>query len=396
MNKVRRKFVVLATVAVFVVLTALLTVINGINFTMVAEDADRVTEMISSGAGRFPNVNMPERGGFREPGKMGPDSPETAHSARYFTVKISQNGEAETVALNISAFTEEEAKDIAVSLMNEKRGWTNGIYRYRVYKEGGDTFVTVVDQGRELLPSYRILVISIIGEIICIALCLAFLIVMSKKIFKPIEEADRRQREFLAEAENEFKIPLTVIGLNTEVIEKTVGQSDETLSINRQVKKLISLTKKIPTLGITGTQDTVCDLTDVARDTINEYAQKFNERNIKLSCSVADGVTAKGNKEEYRAALGEILENSLKFAKTSATFTLSLTGDRTLIESTNDADLPDGSCDRVFDRFTRLENSSGVDGVGLGLSGVKDFARGMNGRVSASVEGGVFKLRVAL
>ena len=46
-DKVRKKFVLYAELSVFILLTVLLSVINVINFTMVAEDADHMTEAIS-------------------------------------------------------------------------------------------------------------------------------------------------------------------------------------------------------------------------------------------------------------------------------------------------------------------------------------------------------------
>ena len=64
--------------------------------------------------------------------------------------------------MQISAVTEEEALSWARSLRGEnKRGWTRGVYRYRVYKTNHITYVTVIDQSRELLPCFRILLICL-------------------------------------------------------------------------------------------------------------------------------------------------------------------------------------------------------------------------------------------
>ncbi len=45
MKKVRKQFVICAMAAVFTLLTVLLFIINGVNFTMLAEDADQITQM---------------------------------------------------------------------------------------------------------------------------------------------------------------------------------------------------------------------------------------------------------------------------------------------------------------------------------------------------------------
>ena len=66
-----------------------------------------------------------------------------------------------------------------------------------------------------------------------------------------------------------------------------------------------------------------------------------------------------------------------------------------ILSTQNDAELPDGPCDQVFDRFTTLENVA-EGAVGLGLAAVKDIVVAHDGRVSANVADGVFAIRVAL
>ena len=237
MNKVRRKLILSAMAALFVLLTVLLAVVNVINFALVAEDADRITATIAEGGGEFrdkmKNGEMPNSGG-----PMGPGSPETPFTARFFTVRFDKNGKAETVAHNISAFTEDEAIEIASGLKGDKRS--------------GDVYVTVIDQGRELTPSYRILAVSAVGEAVVLILCFIFLSAFSKRLIRPIEEADRKQKKFIGEAEAAFKVPLTVIGADVEIIERTSGPTDRTGSIRRQVEKMTAITKRLGTLPLIG------------------------------------------------------------------------------------------------------------------------------------------------
>ena len=53
MNKAEKKLIRYAVAAIFVLLFVLLGTINGINFTMAAEDADQLTLRLSEGQGRF-------------------------------------------------------------------------------------------------------------------------------------------------------------------------------------------------------------------------------------------------------------------------------------------------------------------------------------------------------
>ena len=97
-----------------------------------------------------------------------------------------------------------------------------------------------------------------------------------------------------------------------------------------------------------------------------------------------------------RKVISELISNSVKFALSKATFSLKKQNERIKIVQMNDTDLPNGSYDQIFDRFTRLDNASDKDGAGLGLSYVKDIVKAHNGRVSAKVNNGIFTITIDL
>ena len=420
MNRVRKRFLLYAMLALFVMLTVLLTVINGLNFTMAADDADRITEMLASGSGRFssgqkqsfdgempvspPDGGIPTRpggksGGYGSIGPMGPDSPETSASVRYFTFRFDGDGARETVAMQLSAFSEEEAGQIAEGLKNETVGWTLFTYRYRVYESGGSTFVTVIDQGRELLPSYRILQISVVGGIVALIAGYIFLHFVGKRLFKPLEESDRKQRHFIAEAENELKIPLTVIDADVEELERRGGHDDATASMRRQIRKMSGLIKKLGALSVSdgGTRLSDCDLSAALEAAADSFRPSFEGRGIKFETSFEGGPTVRCDPDTLRRTLSEIIGNSLKFSLTHAELSLKREGEHVVLTSSNDADTKaSGNVDQVFDRFTVLDNGKAKEGTGLGLAFVKDAVRSLGGRVRADVADGVFTLKMIL
>ena len=425
MNKTRKRFVIFATLCVFVLLFVLLGIINGVNFTMASEDADQLTGMLARKQGAFGNPARPapDTQGFNpqegvapppiDPqdnpptgfipgfiGPMGPHSPETESSLRYFTFSFDKEENAELVALQISAVTEEEALAWAKSLLKEqKTGWTHATYRYRVYKSDGKTYVTVIDQGRELLPCYRILLISGIGLIVGMAASYIALMYIGKKLFKPLEEADRKQKRFIADAEKEFKVPLTIINANTEIMERETGETEQTLSINRQVKKMIGLVKKLSTVGVFDEKELAVlrhDLSALAQAAGDAVKDQFEEKGCRLTVLADKPVTVLGDSEAMNDLISELLENQLKFASSWAELKVGQEYGHSVIIASNDAALPGGNLDQAFDRFTRLSNAEGIPGAGLGLSHVKEIARAHNGRVSAKAADGKFILRVTL
>ena len=438
MNKTRKRFVIFATLCVFVLLFVLLGIINGVNFTMASEDADQVTQMLKQQQGTFgnPALPAPDLQGAAPPdfdpqgqtppeldfqggdppefdpenmpdgffpglmGPMGPNSPEMESSLRYFTFSFDEDGNAEKVALQISAVTEEEALAWARSLLKEnKTGWTQGTYRYRVYKNDGKKDVTVIDQGRELLPCFRILLISGIGLIVGMIASYIALMYIGKRLFKPLEEADRKQKRFIAEAEKEFKVPLTIINANTEIMERERGETEQTLSINRQVKKMIGLVKNLSTVGVFDEKELSllrCDLSALAQAAGDAAKGQFVEKGCRLTILADKPVTVLGDSEAMNDLISELLDNALKFSSAWAELKVGQEDGHSVIIASNDTSLPAGNLDQVFDRFTRLSNAEGVPGAGLGLSHVKEIVQAHNGRVSAKAADGKFILRVIL
>ena len=407
MNKARKKFIINAECAIFILLTLLLSIINIVNFTMVSEDADFITNLIAEKNGSFGHENTeppPAAKNFTSKNRhsfdnMGPNSPELKASTRYFTFAFDKDGNAQKIAFNISAVTEEEAEKWARSLLGNCTGWTNINYRYRVYEINEKTYVTVIDQGRELLSSYRILQISICGGAVLLGLSLIILIISGKRIFKPLEESDRKQKKFIANVERDFKMPITVINANTELIEKEHGQSEQTNIINRQLRRMTALVKDLSVLSISDDKNipvAEINLSDMLSRVLDHNRPKFENRGIELTADIQDNIILNGNEEIIRKMLTELTDNSLKYSVSKARFELKRSNERIMLRQTNDTTLQNGSADQVFDRFTVLSNAEGTNSAGLGLSYVKDVVSAHNGRIHAKVNDGSFILQADL
>ncbi|MBR3428572.1 MAG: HAMP domain-containing histidine kinase [Clostridia bacterium] len=460
MIKARKRFVLFAMFCVFLLLFVLLGIINGLNFTLASEDADRVTKMLAEQQGMFDSLEIPllpdgnilgqqgmlpfpeaeqesmgtkrqdadssskeQKGkgqpatgqsfpnlqgnpspsfspGFIRPLGPAPASPDMEFSLRYFTYSFDTDGNAEQVAFQISAVTEEEALEWARSLSGEhETGWTQFVYRYRTYVNDGKTYVTVIDQGRELIPSYRILMISGIGLAVGLIVSCILLMYVGRRLFKPLEDADRKQKRFIADAEKEFKVPLTIINANTEIMERENGETDQTLSINRQVKKMLGLVKKLSNVGVFDEGELTklqCDVSALAQAIGDTMINSFTEKERTLEVNADQPVVINADSEAISQLISELLENALKFSLSKAQMKVGVEDGHDVIIVTNDTNLPDGNYDQVFDRFTRLENAKDLSGAGLGLSHVKEIVQAHNGRASANVAHGVFILRINL
>ena len=407
MKKTRRKFVLYAVLAVFASLVILLGIINILIFSTAADDADKLTEKIirasfgPDGAVPSNQGGDPSQGDWnfdkKGLGPMGPDSPETLNSLRYFTVSFDKDGNSTMLAYRISAVEMDAAVEWARSLKKESTGWTRGTYRYRVLKRDGVTFVTVIDQGREMLSAYRILIYSLCGTALGTILSFVILRLVSKKLFAPLEEADRKQRKFIAAAEQEFKLPLTVINADIEIIERENGPSEQTRSVHRQVNKMTMLVRNVGALRMFDEDKPAQQsfaISETLKRVLEKNAERLSQAGVELTTDL-DDASFTGDEAAFEKAFGEITENILKYAETKASVSLKSQNGRIKLEFRNDTSLADGGYDQAFDRFVTLENA--LEGsAGLGLPSVKNVIDMHNGRAHATVENGSFVLAIDL
>ena len=415
MNNAEKKFRLTAILSIFVLLTVLLAVINIVSFTMATTDADEITQRIADQNGQLDAPASAEPAPSGEPGpvaggwnrRFGPTffgpaietSPDTEASVRYFTARFTPDGQFMGMeAFAISAVTEEEAQEWAASLLKETTGWTNGSYRYRVYELNSMKYVTVIDQSREILASYRILIISIIGEILCLIIAYFVLKYVGRRLFEPLAEADEKQKKFVAGANRELRLPLTIINADTELLEREHGPDDHTRSIHRQVRKMEELVSRIETLSIFNEPESErydVPLSDLLRASLDEAAERFEAKSLSLSVDIAPDIRLKASAESMKRMVDELIDNALRYASGSVSFRLYKEAERIVLLTENGTALTDGSYDNVFDRFTTLDNAPD-DAAGLGLAAVKEIVRSHDGRASARVANGVFTVRIAL
>jgi len=431
MNKARKRFVLFTELIIILLLTCFLTTINVWNFAKAAEDADILTEYLighhhSGGEKKGPpeekqssevsvvptstssgtqtdgedknNTPKPFHLDGERWGKIKPGSPDMNSSLRYFIVSIDKDGEVKMLDYRMSAVTETEAEQWADSLTSNKTGWTNFNYRYRVYSDEEETLVAVVDQARELWPCYRIMWISLIGGVIFILISLVLSILIGRKLFKPIEETDRKQKLFIAKLEKEFKMPLTIINADTEILERQNGHNPQTQSINKQVRRMTRLVRELGALTVfeEPSGQTRTNISDLLIAMLENSRKKFEEKNIILSYEVAPDITMIISDEAVKNVFREMIANSLAYSVKTAHFSLQMHHDRIKLVQSNDTTLPNGSCDQIFDRFTTLQNAEGMDTAGLGLAYVKEVVKQYNGRLSASVKNGSIFIEIDL
>ena len=412
-KKLRFHFILNSLLSVFALLFVILGTINVVNYSLVANDADKVTQIIADNGGAFKEMEPPKEGS-NPPAPVGPNSPETAMSTRYFTVKIvkdNDNYSYELFAYKIIALSQEECLEWGKSIYANKKnktGWKEYTYRYRIYSDQEVKhvkYVTVIDQGREILPSQRVLLGSIIGGLSGTLIAFVILFFLSKLFFKPLEDSLRKQKRFIDDAASELKAPLSVISMNNDIIENSQGENEETKAIRKEIRDLTKLIWKLETLSkMENLKDEDLERKDIALSQSaiqlgEKYQDLFKKVHKELEIEVASDITYKGDELKMNQLFTILLDNAMKYSLTKAKLELFKEDERVVIRITNDGqDIQEGPLDIVFERFYRLESSKKgkIEGNGIGLSVAKEIVRLHKGRIYANGKDGEFIIKVEL
>jgi signal transduction histidine kinase len=121
------------------------------------------------------------------------------------------------------------------------------------------------------------------------------------------------------------------------------------------------------------------DLVQVAAEAAEFYQPLAELKGVKLAFESAGEQTVAGDPLLLAQAIGNLIDNALKFAPLHGAITVATAerrdGTVEVVVSDNGPGIPDAEKARVSQRFYRGDASRGTPGVGLGLSLVEGVAR---------------------
>ena len=119
------------------------------------------------------------------------------------------------------------------------------------------------------------------------------------------------------------------------------------------------------------------DLAAVCRDAAELYEPLAEEKHLHFTAEIGGAQPVKGNRQLLAQAVGNLLDNAIKYTPAGGRIILSLTakGPQTVITvADNGPGIPPELRDKALQRFVRLDSSRSTPGNGLGLSLVKAVA----------------------
>lgn len=400
-NKLKRKFTVLATISIILLMTVLVLIMNFVNYSSVVSESDEVLDVLVT-------PNSPFEGNMTPPGKPSEStekliprgmSPEVPYESRYFSVTVSKDGEI--IDSNLSKiisvdFDSSKQYIEKAQKSNSERGFVDH-FRYAKVLNGSTTKILFLDCGRKLDAFYRFLWISAgVGVLGCLIVFFVFLFA-SGRIVKPIAESYKKQKRFISDAGHEIKTPLTIINANIDLLESDGIENEELSDIRSQTLRLTQLTNDLVFLSKMEEEEHTLKKIDLPlSDLVYEIGSSFNApaiaKNIELFMRISPNIGMNAAPEAIRQLLSILLENALKYSPNGSIVTLDLYEQKkniilsvfnTSITKIEQKDLSD-----IFERFYRTDTSrnSETGGHGIGLSIAKAIAEAHSGSIYASTQ----------
>jgi signal transduction histidine kinase len=205
-------------------------------------------------------------------------------------------------------------------------------------------------------------------------------------------------RHFASDAAHELNTPLTALKTNLELAAHTANGEQATYfeRSQGQIARLESLTKSLLELsrlevGAANVEMSDVDLVKLAKEASEFYASRAEQVGIQFTLDLPrDPILVHGNAALLQRAIGNLLDNAIKFTPSGGAVALRVQRDgdrvRVTVEDTG-IGIPAEDLPQLFGRFHRARNATGYPGNGLGLAIVKAIVEGHGGRVSAENTG---------
>ncbi|MEV6349132.1 ATP-binding protein [Actinoplanes sp. NPDC051851] len=219
-----------------------------------------------------------------------------------------------------------------------------------------------------------------------------------------IEASAATQRRFVADASHELRSPLTTIHANADLLAAADLDEKPARSVERirtETARMARLVDDLLLLARVDDRQLSLRREDVDLDDL-VYAERERvavEHPALRIAGAVDPVRVTGDPDQLNRVLRNLVDNSVRYAATVVTISLTTTNGYGEIVVGNDGPpIPAAERSRIFDRFVRLDDSRSRQGggTGLGLAIAREIVSGHSGTLTVDPLDSGAALRVRL
>jgi two-component system phosphate regulon sensor histidine kinase PhoR len=253
-------------------------------------------------------------------------------------------------------------------------------------------------------PEKRDFIIAQIGSIFIFSIALLILVTLSFIMIFGFYKKEKMLTEnivdFINNMTHEFKTPLTNIALANSMISKAEQvEKNEKLSFYSQIIKTEhdKLKQRVEELLKTSFTETGApayneniDVLLVIENIIETYSVQIGEKEGFFSFRIeGDAFNVTGNLDLFHIALGNIVDNAIKYCTTKPEIDILLTSKNNMVLidiSDNGIGIPKDQQSQIFEKYYRVPTGNIHDnnGFGLGLYHVISIVTKMGGKIKVT------------
>ncbi|URK67463.1 HAMP domain-containing histidine kinase [Streptococcus oralis] len=393
-RKLRIKFIATATLAITLILTFFLVLMNSIVYTQTEDNIHTVLSILTKNEGELPITDEIKESLTEKNIQEG-----IVYNFQYFSVREKENDYAISLT-NVQSLTEAEVKSFLPSIL--KRQETYGsithkgrYFTYQVSQSTTGKLLVFFETTNYIRERDTLLQVSIWLALASLLLLILLFTLISGIVIRPFIKNYEKQRMFITNAGHELKTPLAIISANTELQELIEGETEWSSSTKEQTERLNHLIGRLIRLARLEEQEDIKlapqNISVIAEKVASDFAPLFTKEDKKFESSIEADVVEKVAQEEFYELLSILLDNARKYCDPAGTIRLTLQRKNYLLRKrtciTISNDYKDGQAvniKRFFDRFYRAEtshNNQTISGHGIGLSMAQHLVSLFRGKI---------------
>lgn len=310
------------------------------------------------------------------------DTPEVLRNCNYFYIVYNDTSILEVNNGNAGVFSDtaeagfllEEYRDLSPDesrncIIDDNRTYTC----HKAKTDNGDILIFVEKETTNSAFN-RLTKISIVVDMLVIAVLFVIVFFYSRMVSKPLEDAYKKQQQFISDASHELKTPVTVISAVAEVLEDEAGQNRWTSSIKFQTKRMMSLIQNLLDLAHNEESGTPLpaeeiNLSQLVNNCVLSFDAAAFESGITLNSNISPDVFICADSGKINQLISILTDNAIKYSDDNGHVDVVLNSDCRISISNECRNFDISKKELYFDRFYRGDpsHSSEKPGYGLGL-----------------------------
>lgn len=222
------------------------------------------------------------------------------------------------------------------------------------------------------------------------------------RMLSGLEDSSNREKQFSSDVSHELRTPIAVIQAESEYAIKYARTPEEMkeglVHILEQAKFMSSLVSQL--LDVARLENNYemnvapVDVSTMLKNLVHDYTRLCAEKNIVINSSIDNDLIVTGHEVSLRRAITNLIDNAIKFTKSTIDITAKRNELYLVIEVTdNGIGIEADNLSQIFNRMYQTEqsrNKKSNHGIGLGLYFVDKVVHLHHGTITAKSELGVF------